>query len=167
MYSINSNLQEFNNPLDLLEDFMLSQEWAFERRGSEEMAVEIPSRWCDLGVFFAWAPDIGVLHVSCAIDIRINDKETKNKVYELLAKANQRLIVGHFALWGDEAMPIFKYSMLFDGNVTNANDNISKLVKVAVNECEKFYPAFQYVIWGGKTPEEALYASLLETYGEA
>jgi len=37
----------------------------------------------------------------------------------------------------------------------------------AVGECDRFYPAFQFVIWGGRNPEDALAASLLETQGEA
>ena len=41
------------------------------------------------------------------------------------------------------------------------------LLETAITECEKFYPAFQYVIWGGKDPAEAIEASILEPVGEA
>ena len=41
------------------------------------------------------------------------------------------------------------------------------LVESAIDECERFYPVFQFVLWGGKTPAEALAASLIETRGEA
>ncbi|MGI9452435.1 MAG: YbjN domain-containing protein, partial [Geminicoccaceae bacterium] len=41
------------------------------------------------------------------------------------------------------------------------------LIDIAVAECERFYPAFQFVIWGGKPPVEALTAAMLETEGEA
>ena len=41
------------------------------------------------------------------------------------------------------------------------------LVESAIDECERFYPVFQFVLWGGKTPKEALAASLTETQGEA
>jgi hypothetical protein len=34
-------------------------------------------------------------------------------------------------------------------------------------ECERFFPAFQYVIWGGKPPREAIQLSLLDVVGEA
>ena len=37
----------------------------------------------------------------------------------------------------------------------------------AVTECERFYPAFQHVIWAGKTPSEAIEAAVFETAGEA
>ena len=44
---------------------------------------------------------------------------------------------------------------------------LEDLVDIAVTECERFYPAFQFVIWGGKSPVEAMTAAMLETEGEA
>jgi len=41
------------------------------------------------------------------------------------------------------------------------------LIEIAITECERFYPAFQFVIWGGKSPAEAIAAAMLETVGEA
>ena len=33
------------------------------------------------------------------------------------------------------------------------------LVEAALDECERFYPVFQFVLWGGKSPTEAIAAS--------
>ena len=41
------------------------------------------------------------------------------------------------------------------------------LVDNALFECERFYPAFQYVLWGGKSAGEAVSAAMIETVGEA
>jgi hypothetical protein len=41
------------------------------------------------------------------------------------------------------------------------------LVDIAVAECERFFPSFQFLLWGGKTPAEAVAASMLDTVGEA
>jgi hypothetical protein len=41
------------------------------------------------------------------------------------------------------------------------------LVESAIEECERFYPVFQFVLWGGKSPRDALAAALVETQGEA
>jgi hypothetical protein len=46
-------------------------------------------------------------------------------------------------------------------------DQAQTIIDVAIDECERFYPVFQFIIWGGKTPEEALVAALVETHGEA
>ena len=41
------------------------------------------------------------------------------------------------------------------------------LVEIAVEECDRFYPAFQFVLWGDKTPAEALDAAMVDAAGEA
>ena len=51
--------------------------------------------------------------------------------------------------------------------ISVSGELMEDLVDIAVTECERFYPAFQFVIWGGKSPLEALTAAMLETEGEA
>ena len=46
-------------------------------------------------------------------------------------------------------------------------EQMEDLVEVALNEAERFFPAFQFVIWGGKSAEEAVAASMLDVAGEA
>jgi hypothetical protein len=46
-------------------------------------------------------------------------------------------------------------------------DLVTELMELAMNECERYYPAFQFVIWGGRTAEDAIQSSLLDTVGEA
>lgn len=155
-----------SNPIDVAEDLILAQNWEFERRGSEEMVAEIPGRWCDLGLLLAWSPEISALHLSCALDLKLK-MINKPQIFELLAKANEKLWIGHFSLWTDENIPMFRHSLLLDKRDKMTWDFLANLIEIAVNECEKFYPAFQYVMWGGKTADEALKAVMIETVGSA
>ena len=41
------------------------------------------------------------------------------------------------------------------------------LLNLALEACEHYYPAFQFVLWGGKTAEEAVAAAVLECEGQA
>jgi hypothetical protein len=41
------------------------------------------------------------------------------------------------------------------------------LVEVAVDECDRFYPAFQFILWGDKSPADALASALVDAAGEA
>ncbi len=41
------------------------------------------------------------------------------------------------------------------------------MLKSAVDACERYYQAFQFVLWAGKPAREALDAVLFETEGEA
>jgi hypothetical protein len=47
------------------------------------------------------------------------------------------------------------------------SEQIEDLVDIAVSECERFYPAFQLVVWGGKPADEAMAAAMIDPIGEA
>lgn len=154
------------NPLDLVERFASANDWPFERRDRNEIALEAPGRWCHYSLHFAWRAKPGALHFTCAFTGRV-PTQRKTHVHELLALANERLWLGHFGLWSEEGMTLFRHVLPLRGAGGATMGQIEDLVDTALAECERFYPAFQFVIWGGKTAPDALTASLLETEGEA
>ena len=154
------------NPLDVLEQIVSSNEWAFERRSDGEMAAEAPGKWCDYGLFFSWSPEISAMHFSCAFDMKV-PPETRHKLFELLAIANEKLWIGHFGLESEDGVPVFRHSVLLRGSPSASAESLEDMVDIAITECERFFPAFQFVLWGGKTPTEALAAAMLDCVGEA
>ena len=62
---------------------------------------------------------------------------------------------------------MFRQTCLLRGAHSASVEQLEDLVDVALTECERFFPAFQFVIWGGKSAEEAMQASLLDIAGEA
>ena len=80
---------------------------------------------------------------------------------------NERLWLGHFGLWTEEGVPMFRHAVLLRGLGGASMEQIEDLVDIALSECERFYPAFQFVIWGGKSAPDAISAALLDTVGEA
>jgi hypothetical protein len=155
-----------NNPLDLVEQLVSANDWPFDRRNDDEMAVEVPGKWCDYSLYFAWREDIGALHFSCAMDMKVQSAK-KVQLHELLATVNERMWLGHFGIWSEEGVPMFRHSVLFRGQGSVNMEQIEDLVDIALNECERFYPAFQFVLWGGKSAADAIQAALLDTVGEA
>jgi hypothetical protein len=152
------------NPIDLIEEVISGKEWVYDRRCDTELAVESPGSWCDYGMFFAWSEDLSALHFSCALDMRVQNK-LMGQIYELLAKLNERLWMGHFAIWVEEGIPMFRHTVRLNDRVDA--EAIGELMELAMAECERYYPAFQFVIWGGRTAEDAIASSLLDTVGEA
>ncbi len=153
-------------PIDVIEDLIISHAWGYERRSDDEILVEVPGKWCNFALFFAWSEKINSLHVSCIMDMKIGDKE-KSKIYELLALANERIWLGHFSLWTDDAMPVFRHSIMLDNAERMVPERIVEIIKIAVDECQRFYPAFQYVMWGGKKPADAIDLVMMDTIGQA
>lgn len=154
------------NPLDVVEQVVSANDWAFDRRNEDEMAVEVPGKWCDYSLYFAWRQDAGALHFTCAFDMRVQQAK-RRETNDLLVQVNEKLWLGHFGLWADEGVPMFRHAILLRGNGQASSEQIEDLVDIALSECERFYPAFQFVIWGGKSADDAIQAALLDTVGEA
>jgi hypothetical protein len=154
------------NPLDVLEQIVIANEWMFERRSEGEMAAEAPGKWCNYTLFFSWAPEISAMHFSGAFVVTAPDQR-RGPLYELLALANERLWIGHFGLESEEGVPVFRHAVLLRGAPGASAESLEDLVDIAMTECERFFPAFQFVLWGGKAPGEALDAAMLDCVGEA
>ncbi len=154
------------HPLDVVERIVSSNDWIFDRRSDQEMAVQVPGHWCDYSLYFAWNEEIGALHFTCAFDMRV-PKEKRSDVNQLMAHVNERIWLGHFGMWEDEGLPMYRHAMPLRGTQGPTAEQLEDLLDTAVYECERFYPAFQFVIWGGKTAGEAITAAMIETIGEA
>ena len=155
-----------DNPLELLVEIVGANDWAYERSGSDELSVEINGRWCNYRLFFIWQAEIGALHFSCVFETRI-DEESYKPVYALLAAINEKLWLGHFDISSEDGVPMFRHTLLLRGAGPASVEQLEDLVDISVSESDRYYPAFQFVIWGGKTPKEALDAALIEVVGEA
>ncbi len=154
------------NPLDVVESIAEVNEWMFDRRSDQEMAVQAPGTWCDYSLFFAWNDDIEAIHFTCAFDMRVPPAR-RGPLHELLAVVNEKLWLGHFGFWDEEGLPLFRHAVPLRGADGLSVGQMEDLVDNALFECERFYPAFQYVLWGGKSATEAVSAAMVETVGEA
>jgi hypothetical protein len=154
------------NPIDLVEEIVQANEWSHDRSSDEEMVVEIAGRWCDYRLLFIWQREINALHFSCGFEMK-SPKARRAAVLELLAAVNERLWLGHFDLTPSNQSPSFRQGVLLRGASGASVEQIEDLVDIAVSECERFYPAFQLVVWGGKPAEEAIAAAMIDPAGEA
>ena len=74
MATLNALYETYSdNPLDIVERLVERNDWAFDRRGDDEIAFQVPGTWCDYSLFFAWNDEVGAIHFSCAFDMRVPD----------------------------------------------------------------------------------------------
>ena len=106
------------------------------------------------------------MHFSCGFDMKV-PKGRRGAVYELLALANEKLWLGHFDLSTDDNSPAFRHAVLLRGVAAASAEQVEDLVDIALSECERFYPAFQFVVWGGKSPAQAIVSAMIDPVGEA
>ncbi|MCK5446351.1 MAG: YbjN domain-containing protein [Rhodospirillaceae bacterium] len=158
--------QMFRHPIDLIEHTISHYDWPMDRTSDAEMTVQLPGRWCDYSLFINWSENANTVQFTCAFDMRVQT-EKRAQLYELLALANEQLWLGHFTVFGEECLPMFRYSLPLKGADIPSPDQVVDVVETALYETERFYPAFQYVIWGGRSAKEAVASAMIETVGEA
>lgn len=163
-----SNVMEetLSNPLDLMEQLASVHGWMFERTSDQDLAIEVHGHWCDYRIFATWHDDARALLFACAFDMRIPEFKRRDMA-DLLVRINEKLLIGHFDLWVDDGIPVFRHAVLLRGISGASVEQIEDITDVALAESERFYPAIQFVLWGGKSPTEAIEAAILETVGEA
>ena len=154
------------NPVDMIEQFAERNDWIFDRSCDEEITISMTGAYADYHISFTWLEEMQGLHLASAFDFKVNDRQ-RGEILDLVARINERLWIGHFDLWSKEGMVMFRQTLLL-GDECEVNPlQVEKLVTTAVETSERYYPAFQFVVWAGKTASEALDAVMMETVGQA
>ena len=166
MTSMMIKTDETHNPLDLAELVIMDRDWVFDRPADGELVAEVNGVWCNYRIWFTWQEDSGGLTLSCALDSKFS-KQQLNKIYALLALVNEKLWLGHFDICSEDTSVVFRHSLLLRDGAGTTAEHLQELLDHAITESERFYPAFQSVVWGGKTPAEAIEIALFETIAEA
>lgn len=166
MTSMMIKSDESYNPLDIAELVIMDRDWVFDRPADGELIAEVNGAWCNYRIWFTWAEDCGGLTLTCAMDGKF-PKSALSKIHSLLATINEKLWLGHFSVLSEDASVTFRHSVLVRDGVGTSVEHLQDLLDIAISECERFYPAFQSVVWGGKSPAEAIEIALFETIAEA
>ena len=156
-------------PVEMLAQLFEAHGWPCEFVSDDEISGEIQGSWATYQVRGIWRSEDQVLQLLCLPEIRVPDAKRK-PAYELLALVNEQLWLGHFELWSSSGLVLFRHAALLEGGEESGTLSLQQaetLVEAAIEECERFYPVFQFVLWADKTPQEAIAAALIETQGEA
>ena len=153
------------HPLDLVEEMIAMRDWTQERTRRDQLFAEISGRWCEYHGVFNWVDEIGALQLTFAFDMH-TPPERRDSVHELLAVLNERLGIGHFDIGSEDGLPAYRHALLLRGGALSA-EQIEDMVDIAVYELDRFYPAFQYVVWGQHSARAAVSAIMFDTVGEA
>ncbi len=166
MSQIHFEIDRLEHPLDVVEGLASVRHWIFDRAETDEMSVSVSGRWADYHVAFTWIEDVEALHVACAFDIKVPERR-RTEVLQLISRINEQLWVGHFDLWSSENVVMFRHALLLAGGADPTHGQCETMLRVSVEACERYFQAFQFVIWAGKSAREALDSVLFETEGEA
>ncbi|WP_019961309.1 type III secretion system chaperone family protein [Woodsholea maritima] len=154
-----------NDPLEAVEQAVIAEQYAYER-DDLEVHMAVPGQWRDHQMWFAYRPDLNALHMCSSLDLKVPEKRFRDAC-ELATRFNERLWLGHFDVWAEDGSIVFRHALAFPGGESFTPAQAIGMIGAAREAGERLYPAFQYMIWGGKSVEEAVSAAMFETHGEA
>jgi hypothetical protein len=157
---------EEQHPIDIVETLAEERSWDFDRIADDQIAMAIEGSWRTYSVTLAWSARDETLRLICAFDMDPPAKRV-GAMHGVMCLANDKCWTGAFVLWRDQKLMGYRYSLNLAGGASASSAQINDMVRAAVLACERFYPAFQLVAWGGERPEKALGIAMAEAYGRA
>ena len=160
------DLDRREHPLDIIEQIAARNHWSFDRNETDEISVSVRGGWTDYSVAFTWLAEVEALHIACSFEIKM-PQARRTEITSLVSLINEELWIGHFDIWPAVEAVMFRHAILLTGGAGLNAQQCQTALAIAVRACERYYQAFQFVVWAGKSGQEALATVMLETQGRA
>ena len=153
-------------PIEMLASLFEARGWSFEFNGEDELTGEVQGSWATYQVQAVWRDEDHVLQLLCLPDIRMPD-DKKPALFEVLALINEQLWLGHFDVWSNGGVLLYRHGLMLGDEGMLSPSQAQLAIEAAIEECDRFYPVFQFIMWGDKSPADALAAAMVDAMGEA
>jgi len=154
------------HPVDVIEQLAALEAWPFERHDMDEISLRVQGVWATYEVAITWLRESEALHFSCAFDLKAPERK-RGEIGELIRLVNSQMWLGHFDLWNHENLVMFRHAHCLAGGAVASEAQARALIDAALKACETYYQSFQFVLWAGRSPREAMDFALFETAGAA
>jgi hypothetical protein len=158
--------EEGTAPVEMLAQLFDAHGWPFRLLNEDELSGEVQGSWAAYQIRGIWRAEDRVLQLLSLPDLLVQESQ-RPAIYELVARANEQVWLGHFEFWSKGNVLLYRHGVLLADHGKLGLGQAQGLVDAAISECDRFYPAFQFVLWGGKSPQDALADALVDAAGEA
>lgn len=149
------------NPMDVFARICVAEGYDHERVDINELQISLPGLWCEHDLSLNWNPATEQVQLFLIFEGRMPGGRSDD-ICRLLSLLNERLISGHFDYWDKNRGMVYRNSVSLRGGATLRTEQGMDLIALALDAAERGYPACQYVIWAGKSPEDALTSALVD-----
>ncbi|WP_298912216.1 YbjN domain-containing protein [uncultured Algimonas sp.] len=149
------------NPIETFVRIATAETYAFERIGEHEVHISLTGLWCDHDLSLAWNAADEHLSLFILFDGKVPGGRS-DSICRLLSLLNEQLSAGHFDYWQRNGTLVYRHAVSLRGGAKLSIDQALDLMSQALDAAERGYPAAQYVIWAGKSPEDALAEALVD-----
>ncbi len=156
-----------SNPIDTIEELFNVQEWPTQRPSDSEVIADVVGKWGVYSVHFLWDTNAGILQFVITSEELTVSRELLTNAYELCGRVSEQILVGHFEVISEANTIGFRHGLILPGTRTISEFLLEELINTGIDMCEKYYPAFQFVLFGSRSPSEAASMAMINTVGEA
>ncbi|MFX0543769.1 YbjN domain-containing protein [Roseovarius sp. S4756] len=154
------------HPIDMVENLAEHNDWQFDRVGDDQIAMAVEGQWRTYSITLAWSAYDETLRMVCTFELD-PPGEKLPVLYEALNEVNDQCWAGAFTYWSEQKLMVYRYGLLMSGGQVASPEQIDSIITAAVLNAERYYPAFQLVLWGDRTPRDAMQVAIAEAYGRA
>ena len=159
-------LEDEIHPIDIVEHLAEHHEWEFDRIEENQIAMAVQGQWRTYSITLAWSGFDETLRLICSFEMEPPTEKLKD-LYETLNVANDRCWTGAFTFWEDQKLMVYRYGLVLAGGQIATAEQIDTMISSSVLAAEKYYPAFQLVIYDNQSPDRAMQVAIAEAYGHA
>ncbi|HRO14382.1 MAG TPA: YbjN domain-containing protein [Paracoccus sp. (in: a-proteobacteria)] len=154
------------DPIDIVESVATHHAWDFDRTADDRIAMAVEGQWRTYSMTLAWSPGDEVLRLICTFDMD-PPPDRLPALYEVINLANDEVWDGSFTFWAEQKLMAWRYGLVLAGDCIAAPEQVDRIIRTALEACERFYPAFQLACWGDAAPSAAMDVALGQAYGRA
>ncbi len=154
------------HPIDMVEHLAETQDWDFDRIGDDQIAMAVEGQWRTYSVTLAWSPMDETLRLICTFEME-PPEDRLPALWEGLNAVNDQCWAGAFSYWDEPKLMVYKYGLLLAGGQMASAEQINTIITTAVLASERYYPAFQLMVYTDRSAKDALQIAIAEAYGHA
>jgi hypothetical protein len=159
-------LEDDIHPIDIVETLAEHHEWDFDRIADDQITMAVEGQWRTYSLTLAWSGYDQTLRLVCTFEMEPPENRVP-ALYEALNAVNDQCWAGAFTWWGAQKLMVYRYALVLSGDQIASPEQIDTMIRAAVMSAERYYPAFQLVVWGNRSVENALQVAIAEAYGRA
>lgn len=159
--------QSLDDPIDVAEAVLGSDERFVTERGDDgDLTFAFKAAWCEVTGFFCWREELPAVLLTVTFDLRAPPSRM-GEAARLVTLINENLWLGHFDLWSEDGAVVFRHAVPMIGRGELNAGEVQAMLAAVMDSADRFYPAFDFMLRCGSSPEEAMEMALFETAGEA
>ncbi|MWD29133.1 diacylglyceryl transferase [Aquicoccus sp. SCR17] len=159
-------LEEDIHPIDIVEHLAEHHDWDFDRIADDQIAMAVEGQWRTYSITLAWSGYDETLRMVCTFEME-PPEDRLPALYEGINAVNDQCWAGAFTWWDAQKLMVYRYGLVLAGGQVASAEQIDTMINAAVMSAERYYPAFQLVVWGERSAKDALQVAIAEAYGRA